>query len=135
MNNLNLHSKNLSGANEFSPLNLAYLGDAVFELLVRVRIMSHTSVNQLHNQAAGYSKAVAQSQMYHKIIDHLNEDELRVLKSGRNAKSHSSAKNASMAQYRHATGLEALFGYLYINGHTERINELFNICMEGEPHE
>ncbi len=111
-------------------LNLAYIGDCVFELLVRSKIISEntSAVNILHKRSSSFARAGAQSEMYYNIIDFLKEDELSVLKRGRNAKSQTKAKNATVSEYRHATGLEALFGYLFLKGDTKRIIELFEIC-------
>lgn len=115
---------------QMPPLNLAYIGDAVFELQVRTKIMSATKsgVGILHKQSSKIARAKAQSLMYHKLVDILSEEELAVLKRGRNAKNSHKAKNASVTEYRHATGVEALFGYLYLKGENERLTELFNIC-------
>lgn len=118
-----------NAGNEFSPQNLAYIGDVVFELLVRSCVMDNSPVNELYKKSSALSCATAQSAMYHKIKDMLSADEYSVLKRGRNAKTASRAKNASMSDYRHATGLEALFGYLYIKGDISRISELFNTCI------
>lgn len=117
---------------EYSPLNLAYLGDAIFEVLVRSKLLTeeNSSVNNLHKKAKNLVKAQAQADMYHKIILDLTDDEMSIMKRGRNAKSFSSAKNASISEYRHATGLEALFGYLFLKGDTNRIIEIFNKCIQ-----
>lgn len=113
-------------------LNLAYIGDAVFEVLVRSKIIasSNSKVNTLHKQSTGIVKATAQCEMYYKIKDLLSEEEADVLNRGKNAKSHHKAKNASLKEYRYATGVEALFGYLYLKGENERLMEIFNICVE-----
>lgn len=131
---LNMLNKNPDRAETYSPLNLAYIGDAVFELLVRSRLLAEGNrpVNKLNKRATGYVKASAQAEAYRRLEDKLSEEELAVLKRGRNAKSFSRAKNATVSDYRHATGLEALFGYLYLKGRNERIIELFNMCSEDE---
>jgi len=117
---------------EYSPLVLAYLGDAVFELYVRARNLENMSVNELHRRAKGYVSAKAQAKMYHRIIDELTGEEQAVMKRGRNAKTHI-PRSASVADYRHATGLEALFGYLYIKGEHDRALWLFERCVsEGQ---
>ena len=118
-------------ASEYSPLNLAYIGDAVFELFVRNKLIEegNAHVNQLHKRATKYVKAAAQSVMYHKLLAVLTDEELSVLKRGRNAKSFTKAKNATITDYRHATGVEALFGYLFIKGEMNRLAELFQICI------
>jgi ribonuclease-3 family protein len=120
------------GAEGYSPLILAYIGDAVFELLVRSSVVAggNKPVNELNRQSASLVKAPSQAAMYHKIEEKLTEEEAAVLKRGRNAKSFTHAKNASITDYRHATGLEALFGYLYLKGRIERIFELFGLCLD-----
>jgi len=114
-----------------SSLNLAYLGDAVFELLVRISVTSHGNrpVNKLSKEGIKQVRATAQAKLYHILKNKLTEEELAVLKRGRNAKSYSRAKNASVSDYRLATGVEALFGYLYLKNEHERINELFLLSL------
>ncbi len=121
-------------AREYSPLNLAYIGDAVFEIFVRTMVLKNGNmpVNQLHKISKTFVNAKAQAEMFEKIKDKVTDEELAVLKRGRNAKSFTSAKNASITDYRHATGLEALFGYLYIKGDSKRLIEIFNMCIEKE---
>ncbi|MCL2592086.1 MAG: ribonuclease III [Defluviitaleaceae bacterium] len=116
---------------QYSALNLAYIGDAVFEILVRTFVLmkAKTSVNNLHLLSKDIVKAESQSNMYNILTEHLSEEEAKIIKRGRNAKSHSKAKNASILDYRQATGLEALFGYLYLKGDINRILELFEICI------
>lgn len=124
----------MSKPREYSPLVLAYIGDAVYELLVRQYILSqgNAPVNVLNKKARSIVNAAAQSAVYDKIKDVLTEDELAVCKRGRNAKSHTVAKNQSVTDYRRATGVEALFGYLYLSERNDRISELFNICIGGD---
>ena len=111
---------------QYSPLVLAYIGDAVFDLVVRTILVEKTNepVNVLHKKSAAMVKATAQTELYHRIEEMLSEDEMAVFKRGRNAKSHTTAKNASVSDYRCATGVEALIGYLYLEGNMERILEL-----------
>ena len=120
--------------NEYSPLNLAYIGDSVFEIFVRTMVIKNGNmpVNKLHKISKSFVNAKSQAHMFDKIKDSLTEEELAVMKRGRNAKSFTSAKNATIIDYRHATGLEALFGYLYIKGEIKRLNEIFNMCIEKE---
>ncbi len=115
-----------------SPLSLAYIGDAVYELYVRTHIMrdENLPVNKLHKTATGYVKAKAQSDVIHNIQSQLTEEEIAVFKRGRNAHSHTSAKNADIVDYRHATGLEALIGYLYMSGNKERLNQVLKMSVE-----
>ena len=114
-----------------SPLNLAYLGDAVHELLIRTSVIAQGNrpVNKLNKAGVKQARASAQSRFYHILEEVLTEDELAVMKRGRNAKSFSRAKNATMSDYRRATGVEALFGYLYLQGKTDRIKELYDLSQ------
>lgn len=109
--------------------NLAYMGDAVFEVLVRQKIVKTTNHAKLHKIATNYVSAKAQHIMYHKLIEIATEEEKTVLKRGRNFVSRA-PKSASMSEYRHATGLESLFGYLFLTGQIERINQIFNILYK-----
>jgi ribonuclease-3 family protein len=114
---------------------LAYLGDAVFELRVREMLLakneSGASTRVLNKQARAYVSAQAQAAMYHAIFPLLTEDEQAVMKRGRNLHNLSRAKNADTVAYRHATGLETLFGYLYLRGEHERINELLGVVFHA----
>ena len=113
-------------ARAYSPLTLAYLGDAVYEIIIRSIVVSQSNapVQKLHKRSSDLVKASAQAGIIKKIEDMLSEDELAVYKRGRNAKSYTVAKNASMTDYRMATGFEALMGYLFLQGQMERILEL-----------
>jgi len=126
-NNANVNANNLS------PLNLAYIGDAVYTLLVRTRLVTQANrpTHALSKAATAKVKATTQSANYYKLQPHLTEEELAILKRGRNASPATKAKNATLADYRNATGLEALFGYLYLDGQTARILELFDICWDN----
>lgn len=120
--------------NEYSPLTLAFLGDAVYELFIRANLTkdTNTSPNTLHKRAVKYVKAVAQCLAYDKIEPILTEDEVRIFKRGRNSKVNTKAKNADLAEYKKATGFEALIGYLYIKGDNNRLCELLNIATDFE---
>ena len=109
----------------YSALTLAYIGDCVYELYVRGYLIqkSDQKVNLLHKTSTRFVCAKAQAELYHKIKDMLSEDETAVFHRGRNTKSHV-PKNAVVSDYRIATGIEALFGYLYITGKKDRISEL-----------
>ena len=100
----------------FSPLTLAYIGDAVYEIVIRTIIVEkgNAPVNKLHHKASSLVKAVAQKAAMEKILPLLTEEEEAVYKRGRNAKSYTSAKNASVIDYRIATGFEAFMGFLYL---------------------
>ena len=109
-----------------SPLVLAYIGDAVYELVVRTKVISQSEapVSKLHKQSSQLVKAHAQAEIV-RLLE-LTEEEERIYKRGRNAKSYTMAKNATMSDYRLATGFEALIGYLYLNGNTERMLQLIS---------
>ena len=113
-------------AREYSPLALAYLGDAVDELAIRTFGMNHgnTQVNKMHKKTAGLVKAEAQANFYKVLEEELTEEEKAVYRRGRNAKSVTMAKHATMKDYRMATGFEALMGYLYLTEQMERMAEL-----------
>ncbi len=100
----------------YSPLVLAYIGDGIYDLVIRTLIVRHGSCqpNKLHKRTSALVKASAQSEMIDKLMESLTEEELAVYKRGRNAKSYTMAKNATMKDYRKATGFEALMGYLYL---------------------
>ncbi len=117
---------------QYSPLALAYMGDCIFDLCVREYILkqANMSANKLHQKSKSLVNATSQSKMYKSLIDMVSEEEKAILKRGRNANSNTKAKNATMIDYKNATGLEALFGYLYLKGEQQRINELFKICLD-----
>lgn len=121
-------------ANMYSPLVLAYIGDAVYEAYIRCSIVSagNMPVHKLHKAATGFVKAKAQSDLMEKILPLLTEEETAVFKRGRNAKSATSPKNADIVDYRRATGFEALIGYLYIAGKKDRLIELLDSCIDFE---
>lgn len=116
----------------YSPLILAYIGDAVYEIIIRTIVVSegNTQVNKMHKKSSNLVKAEAQANIIKAIMDDLSEEELATYKRGRNAKSYTSAKNASISDYRMATGFEALIGYLYLTGQTERMTEIVKMGME-----
>ncbi len=115
--------------NELSPLTLAFIGDTVFDLLVRESLICQANrpANDLHNLAVQKVKASAQAGFIEKLLPHLTEKEVAVYKRGRNAKSGHLPKNASQSDYHKATGFESLIGYLYLSNEIERIKELFYI--------
>lgn len=119
-------------ANEYSPLVLAYIGDGVYEMFIRTFILSqgNRQVNKMHKDARAFVCAKAQSNMYGFIEEHLTEEERGVLKRGRNAKSATSPKHADIADYRRATGVEALIGYLYLKKEIQRIEELLQLGLQ-----
>ncbi|MFA6309536.1 MAG: ribonuclease III domain-containing protein [Clostridia bacterium] len=114
--------------NQLSPLVLAYIGDSVYEVLVRTYMVSENgqlSVNKLHRNSIGFVKAHAQSETVHRLMDLLNEDELNIVRRGRNSKSGTVPKNADLTEYKYATGFEALIGYLYLKKDFNRLTEVF----------
>ncbi len=110
----------------YSPLTLAFIGDVVYDLIIRTLVVENGNapVNKLHRKVSSLVKAPAQMELFHRIEDKLTEEELAVYKRGRNAKSFTSAKNASITEYRSATGFEALIGYLYLNNEFSRILDI-----------
>lgn len=117
-----------------SSLGLAHLGDSVFEVMVRSWLCLHgkSKVKDLHRATVKYVAAPAQAARMERIAPILTEEEEGVFRRGRNTAPHSVPKAASRSQYQTATGFEALFGWLYLQGRTERLNELFAVMMEGE---
>ena len=117
-----------------STLGLAHLGDGVFELMVRSWLCLHGKATSkgLHRAAVRYVAAPAQARAAERLLPLLGEEEGDVFRRGRNTSPHSVPQNASRADYQAATGLEALFGWLWLQGRTERLNELFAVMMEGE---
>ncbi len=119
--------------NAMSSLALAHVGDAVFELLVRLHLAeegSETSAG-LHRASVAMVNAGAQSRDMHQILPVLTEEELAVFHRGRNSRVNSLPKHAKVAEYHEATGLEALLGYLYLLGRTDRVSDLFRMILEG----
>ena len=116
--------------NEYSPLVLAYLGDGVIELAAREKLVKSGNIppEQLHTKTLLFVTASKQSQALENILPRLTETETEIYKRGRNAKSRV-PKSASAIDYRRATGMECLFGYLYLLNDKNRINELFDIAF------
>lgn len=110
-------------AYQYSPLALAYMGDSILDLLVKKYFVTHSNMqpHKYHVEVSKIVKAVNQADYIDQIMEELSEDELDVYKRGRNTNTHSKAKNATMGQYRKATGLEALYGYLYLKGDMDRL--------------
>lgn len=118
-------------AAQYSPLALAYLGDCVYELNVRERLLhkANKSNGKLHAEALQYVSASAQADFCKKILEILTDEELAVFKRGRNSNA-SPHKNSDVGEYKAATGLETLIGYLYLSGQNERLAQLFKIIFE-----
>lgn len=117
----------------YSPLILAYIGDGIYDLVIRTMVVKkgNIQVNKLHKNTSRLVKASAQSAMIEEIQSILTEEEMMIYKRGRNAKSATMAKNATMSDYRRATGFEALMGYLYLRKDFKRIIDLIKLGLEG----
>ena len=116
----------------YSPLTLAYMGDAIYELVIRSVVVerANRSANDLHKKTVRYVKAETQSAMIQALVQELTPDEEAIYKRGRNAKSYTAAKNASLGDYRKATGFEALMGFLYLTNQTDRLLYLIKKGIE-----
>ena len=117
----------------YSPLTLAYIGDAIYDLVIRTMVVrqGNVQVNKLHKKTSKLVKAGTQSAMVEVILPYLTNEEITIYKRGRNAKSATMAKHATMSDYRRATGFEALVGYLYLNNDIKRIIDLVKIGLDG----
>ena len=115
-----------------SNLGLAHIGDAVYEVLCRAWLCAQggQTVKRLHRESVELVKAPAQARFMDKLLPHLTEEEAAYYRRGKNAHSHAAPKSATPQEYAKATGLETLFGALYLAGKTERLNELFHMIME-----
>jgi len=119
----------------YSPLTLAYIGDAIYDLVIRTILveMGNTQVNKLHKRASSFVKATAQSEMIKKIEGVFTQEEQTIYQRGKNSKPHTTAKNASLTEYKRATGFEAVMGYLYLTNQWERMIDLIKMGIdEGE---
>ncbi len=124
-------------ANSYSPLTLAFLGDSVYDTLVREYLLRRANmpVAKLHSAKIKLVCAEFQSKAYDLVAEKLSDHELAVLKRGRNATGNTVPKHADAAEYRRATALECLFGYLYLTGGNERIRELFELIINSNINE
>ena len=120
--------------NAISNLGLAHMGDCVFEILCRAYLCAKggKNVGNLHRDTINMVKATSQAKFADKLLPHLNEEELAWYRRGKNSHLHAVSKSCTPAEYAKATGLEALFGALYLSGQTDRLNELFKKGMEIE---
>lgn len=116
----------------YSPLALAYIGDGIFDLVIRSVVVGkgNTKASQLHQRTSRIVKAQTQARMIEALEPELTEEELDVFRRGRNAKSYTMAKNATMSDYRKATGFEALMGFLYLSDQFDRVVELTKIACD-----
>ncbi|NMP36924.1 MAG: ribonuclease III [Clostridiales bacterium] len=130
---LNDESYNTQKPQLYSPLTLAFLGDAVYSLLVRESLVCEANrpVGELHKRSVRYVSASAQAAAVRNILPMLTDEEEAILKRGRNAHSSHTPKNQSEADYRYATGFETLMGYLYLKGENDRLRQLFTIVIGG----
>lgn len=119
--------------NEYSPLALAFIGDSVFDLIIKSVIVekANCQVNKLQNKTSKIVRATTQALIADALKDTLTEEEANIYRRGRNAKPYTKAKNASYSEYCKATGLEALAGYLYLKGETERLVSLIKTGLEN----
>lgn len=131
----------MSDYHQLNGLALAYVGDAIYEIYIRDHLIEegHTQPNRMHHLATRYVSAKAQAMLMQGMLEKemLSEKEMTFYKRGRNAKSHTGAKNADITTYRVATGFEALMGYLHLSRQSERLEELIKWCIEkaGEKHD
>ena len=118
--------------NQLSPLTWAYVGDCVFELYIRTKLINETNLkpHELHIKAINYVKAKSQAEMLNNIIDKLNEDEQDIVRRGRNAENHHLPKNANVHEYMYSTAFESLIGYLYLTKKIDRVKEIIEIAIK-----
>lgn len=116
----------------YSPLTLAYIGDSIYDVIIRTVVVErgNRSVNNLHKTTVGFVNAGTQAKIVDALQDILTDEERTVYRRGRNAKSYTVAKNASVEEYRKATGMEALMGYLYLQNRMRRAIELVKAGLE-----
>ena len=124
-------TKSEAEVNTMSPLTWAYVGDSIYELFVRMKLVNNTKLKPhgLHVEAIKYVKAKAQADILSKIENELTEKELEIVKRGRNAENHHLPKNATVQEYMYSTGFEALIGYLYLTKQDERLEEVLGKCI------
>ena len=132
MNELIKIKKDEQEINQLSPLTWAYIGDCVFEMYVRTKLVNETKLkpHELHIKAINYVKARSQAEMLHNIHDSLTEEEQDIVRRGRNAENHHLPKNANVQDYMYSTAFEGLIGYLYLTKQNKRLDEIFNIIFE-----
>ena len=125
-------SNDIPNLNLIPTLNLAFIGDGVFDLLVREHLVRSSSahVGELNKAKVDMVNCRSQAEYMQRLLPALTEEEAEIYKRGRNTKVNSASKHSTISDYHAATGLEALFGYLYLKGETGRINELFTLIIE-----
>lgn len=122
---------------QYSPLTLAYIGDAVYDVIIRTVLVkqANTQTAKLHQRASSLVKAGAQAEMIAALLPHLTEEEAGVYRRGHNAKPYNTAKNASRREYLEATGFEALVGYLYLKEDYQRLIDIIRLGLKESGHE
>lgn len=122
----------LSNPHLLPPLALAYIGDAVYEVAVRKYLLATGTVrsNQLHRQAIQYVRASTQAKVLFALEQMLNEEEMSIVKRGRNAKSYHVPKGSNVTEYRYSTAFECLVGYIYLKGDVDRLNQILQVVSE-----
>ena len=123
--------------NQLSPLTWAYIGDCIFELYIRTKLVNETNLkpHELHIKAINYVKAKSQAEMLHKIHNSLTEEELDIVRRGRNAENHHLPKNANIQEYMYSTAFEALIGYLYLCKKEDRVKEIIELAIKQKEEE
>lgn len=123
---------NLGKINTMSPLTWAYIGDAVYELYIRNYLIETTNLkpNKLHREATKFVKASSQAKILDKLKEFLNEEELEIIRRGRNTQNHHLPKNANPTDYMYSTAFEGLIGYLYLTKQETRLNEILSKIIE-----
>ena len=132
MNDLIKIEKEEADINQMSPLSWAYVGDSVFELYIRTKLVDETNLkpHKLHIKAIQYVKAKSQAEMLGKIHENLTEEEKDIVRRGRNAENHHLPKNANVHEYMYSTAFEALIGYLYLTKNTKRAKEIIEMAVK-----
>lgn len=130
MNNIIERKKDTAEVNTMSPLNWAYIGDNVFELYIRMKLINNTRLkpHNLHIEAVKHVKASSQAKLLKEIEPKLTEEEKEIVRRGRNAQNHHVPKNSTVEEYSHATAFEALIGYLYLTKQDDRLKEILEYC-------
>ncbi len=130
MNNIIERKKDTEEVNTMSPLNWAYIGDNVFELYIRMKLINNTRLkpHNLHIEAVKHVKASSQARLLKEIEPKLTEEEKEIVRRGRNAQNHHVPKNSTVEEYSHATAFEALIGYLYLTKQDDRLKEILEYC-------
>ena len=131
MNRFNLSSIKEENVGLINPLVLAYIGDSVFEVYVRTKVVNDgmLKTNKLHKLSTGYVKAKAQAEALVRISEKLTEEELNIVRRGKNANSNTIPKNADVLDYKKATALEALIGYLFLSNKLDRLDEVIELIL------